>query len=271
MKRRAFTLIELLVVVAIIAVLIAILLPSLGEAMSAAKMASCLSNLRQVGVAMMQYSTANNGYIVPAAIDGQGELPYVKPLWYDALASGNYLQYSGNLLSGGSFVAAPTQDHVLHCPAESSNRGFEFCSYSVSLFVSGFVHPPAPPYDKLWKVRTLDSFSRSPSTVIFVGDRGNLGEGKQYWPMGSWWSPPGVHVYWWSGNNQYGMGFDWNRHSRKMRITEDGVWGGKGNLLLADGHAQSYSDIDFPTYYPGTDIRFDPPPGPQYPTFYPNE
>jgi prepilin-type N-terminal cleavage/methylation domain-containing protein len=267
MKRIAFTLIELLVVIAIIAVLIAILLPGLNEARQAAKMVSCLSNLRQVGLAMMQYTTANNGYIVPAAIDGQGELPYVKPLWYDTLAAEKYLQYPGNLLSGGSFVAAPTQEHVLHCPAEPSNRGFGYCSYSVSLFVSGLVTPPAPPYDQLWKIRTLDSFTRSPSTVIFMGDRGTL----DGWVMGSWWSPPGVHAYWWSGHNGNGTGFDWSRHSRNMRVTEDGVWGGRGDLILADGHAQSYRNVDFPTYVPGTDIRFDPPPGPSYPSFYPNE
>lgn len=55
MKRRAFTLIELLVVVAIIAVLAAILFPVFARARENARRASCLSNLKQLGLATMMY------------------------------------------------------------------------------------------------------------------------------------------------------------------------------------------------------------------------
>lgn len=55
-QRRAFTLIELLVVIAIIAILAAILFPVFARARENARRTSCLSNLKQFGLAMMQYT-----------------------------------------------------------------------------------------------------------------------------------------------------------------------------------------------------------------------
>ncbi|MBV6459228.1 MAG: hypothetical protein HONBIEJF_02373 [Fimbriimonadaceae bacterium] len=60
--RRAFTLIELLVVIAIIAILAAILFPVFSQAKVASKKTASVSNLRQIGFAIMMYAEDNSGY-----------------------------------------------------------------------------------------------------------------------------------------------------------------------------------------------------------------
>jgi prepilin-type N-terminal cleavage/methylation domain-containing protein/prepilin-type processing-associated H-X9-DG protein len=61
-NRRGFTLIELLVVIAIIAVLIALLLPAVQAAREAARRAQCVNNMKQLGLALHNYHSAQNAF-----------------------------------------------------------------------------------------------------------------------------------------------------------------------------------------------------------------
>ena len=71
---RAFTLVEMLVVIAIIAVLAGLLLPVIGKAKEQGRSVACLSNLRQVGLALQLYTQ-----------DNENKMPFI----YDALISTN--------------------------------------------------------------------------------------------------------------------------------------------------------------------------------------
>ena len=61
--RRGFTLIELLVVISIIAVLASLIAPAVQSARRAARKLECLNNIRQVGIAMQNFASANNGQL----------------------------------------------------------------------------------------------------------------------------------------------------------------------------------------------------------------
>jgi len=80
-NRQGFTLIELLVVIAIIAILASILFPVFSRAREKARQASCMSNLKQIGLALAMYASDFDGYLPMAnykpSVDGPPGLPDV--------------------------------------------------------------------------------------------------------------------------------------------------------------------------------------------------
>jgi len=70
--RFGFTLVELLVVIGIIAVLISMLLPALNRAREQARSTKCLSNVRQLAIATIQYCNSNKGVFPLQGSSGGG-------------------------------------------------------------------------------------------------------------------------------------------------------------------------------------------------------
>lgn len=128
-RRSAFTLVELLVVIGIIAVLVAILLPALARARQQAMSAQCLSNLRQIGMALTMYANDNHSVIPMATINGSGV-----PRWHQLLQG---VDNTGTLI--GNVYIQNTQ--ILSCPRARPEKPGTY-----GMFNNDFVKKKLPRY-----------------------------------------------------------------------------------------------------------------------------
>lgn len=120
-RHRAFTLTELLVVIAILVVLCALLLPAVQNARVQARNVNCASNLRQVGLAMINYAAANDE-----------ALPYTPPgvgnwLWDMSIPVCNMLMQYGT-----------TQD-IFFCPLQWDRQDLNYLwNFNSTFRVTGY-------------------------------------------------------------------------------------------------------------------------------------
>src|SRR5947209_52061 len=125
-RKAAFTLIELLVVIAIVAILAALLFPVFAQARERARMTGCVSNMRQIGSALMMYAQDYDETLPYIRFHGAGPCPKGSHcfVWKNAIRP--YLK-SLDILACPSNPYARTQPGLASDPARlgTNSEGWE--------------------------------------------------------------------------------------------------------------------------------------------------
>ena len=111
MRKQLFTLIELLVVIAIIAILASMLLPALNQAKLKAKGIQCVSNLKQVGIGIINYTDDNDGFFPN---DTQGNSRSQRILVSERFKCYNDFYGTGKTIYKGGYIKTAK---VFQCPS----------------------------------------------------------------------------------------------------------------------------------------------------------
>lgn len=134
MRRQGFTLIELLVVIAIIAILAAILFPVFAKAREKARQSSCLSNLKQLGIAGLSY-----------AQDYDEQFPYYYHIpvagYNDGVSSGGYSDYGG-------LVPYCKNTQIFACPSQKPTPTYAYGDgvvITTAYLFNYYIHLNGPP------------------------------------------------------------------------------------------------------------------------------
>lgn len=217
-SRSAFTLIELLVVVSIIAVLLALLLPALGKARDSARQVKCLSNMRQVGLALVSYTVEYRQDLPRGRWDaGNGNTTASQhgTRWINRLAS---MYNLGGRKSGGVWVFGPAS--ALLCPSNQPaiDRGnlSDSDQRGGSYFGNGRLITPD---DTLTTKHVKYSDVSQPSRRLYMTER-----------LGWWYGAldRAVTASWWNTSSFY---------SASVSTNNGGTWG--TGPMFGDQHGQS--------------------------------
>jgi prepilin-type N-terminal cleavage/methylation domain-containing protein len=251
-RKTGFTLIELLVVIAIIAILAAILFPVFGRARENARRSSCTSNMKQIGLGIMQYAQdydekfpGNGGYNLPTGETATWDLriqPYVK---------------SVQVLACPSDTAHPTAN--LPGFGQNVRRSYGMVAYMWQ--IQGNFWEPQP------VGRSMASVP-SPSVTLLVGESGRPEFGGN--TAASWFEGSRIHntgdlassdgrkpFSSWDPNNQAAPGAEGahlgtdvflyaDGHVKAMRLSKNAIQAFAGHTSCYQGGCSTVFDNEMP-------------------------